>query len=101
MLAQEQAAASAKEKVLDTLGIAASKLRSELGESLASVQKFDVPLAHATTSSLEALQEYSLGGKFYNEKGGAAAVPYLQHAIQLDPNFASATALGAAILQPE
>ncbi len=90
MLAQEQAAAPAKEKVLDTLGEVASKLRSELGESLASVQRFDVPLAHATTFSLEALQQYSLGGKFYNEKGGAAAVPYLQHAVQLDPNFASA-----------
>ena len=57
-LAQEQVTASAKEKVLDALGEAASKLRGELGESLATVQKFDVPLAEATTSSLEALKAF-------------------------------------------
>jgi eukaryotic-like serine/threonine-protein kinase len=62
-LAQEQVTASSKEKVLDTLGETASKLRGELGESLASVQKFDVPLSEATTPSLEALKAYSLGEK--------------------------------------
>jgi eukaryotic-like serine/threonine-protein kinase len=87
-VAEEQATASAKEKVLDTLGEAASKLRGELGESLASVQKLDVPLAEATTPSLEALQAYSLGRRALAEKGEAAAVPYFQHAIELDPNFA-------------
>jgi tetratricopeptide (TPR) repeat protein/predicted Ser/Thr protein kinase len=87
-LAQEQATAAAKEKVLDALGEAATKLRGELGESLASVQKFDVPLAEATTSSLEALKAYSLGEKAYREKGQAAALPYHQRAISVDPNFA-------------
>jgi eukaryotic-like serine/threonine-protein kinase len=87
-LAQEQVTAASKEKVLDALGEVASKLRGELGESLASVQKFDVPLAGATTSSLEALKEYSLGTKVYREKGAAAVLPYNQRAIQLDPNFA-------------
>src|SRR5262249_31205782 len=77
-----------KEKVLDTLGQAATKLRGELGESLATVQKLDAPLEQATTSSLEALQAYSLGRKAFNEKGIAAALPYDQRAIQLDPNFA-------------
>jgi eukaryotic-like serine/threonine-protein kinase len=87
-LAEEQVTAASKEKVLDTLGQAASKLRGELGESLATVQKLDVPLAEATTSSLEALQARSLGLKADNEKGYAAALPYDQRAIQLDPNFA-------------
>ncbi len=87
-LAEEQMTAASKEKVLDTLGGAATKLRGELGESLATVQKLDVPLAEATTSSLEALQAYSLGGKAFDEKGPAAALPYNQRAIQLDPNFA-------------
>src|ERR1700720_916589 len=87
-LAEEQVTAASKEKVLDTLGEAATKLRGELGESLATVQKLDVPLEQATTSSLEALQAYSLGLKAANEKGAAAALPYLQRAIQLDPNFA-------------
>ena len=87
-LAQEQVTAASKEKVLDALGEAASKLRGELGESLASVQKFDVPLEQATTSSLEALKAYSLGRKSGNEKGTAAALPYFQRAIELDPNFA-------------
>ena len=86
-LAEEQVTAASKEKVLDTLGEAASKLRGELGESLATVQKFDVPLA-ATTSSLEALKAYGLGRKASNEKGFAAALPHYQRAIELDPNFA-------------
>jgi serine/threonine protein kinase/Tfp pilus assembly protein PilF len=73
-LAEEQVTASSKEKVLDALGKAASQLRTELGESLATVKKFDVPVEEATTSSLEALKEYSLG--------------HYQHAIELDPNFA-------------
>jgi tetratricopeptide (TPR) repeat protein len=88
LLAEEQATAAAKEKVLDALGGMAAKLRGELGESLATVHKFDVPLEQATTSSLEALKTYSLGVKAANEKGPAAALPYFQHAIELDPNFA-------------
>ena len=87
-LAEEQVTAASKEKVLEALGQAASKLRGELGESLATVQKFDVPLEQATTSSLEALQASPLAEKQDNEKGFAAGLPYHQHAIQLDPNFA-------------
>jgi len=99
-LAEEQVAA-AKEKILDVLGEAASKLRGELGESLATVQRFDVPLEQATTSSLEALEAYSLGVKALSEKGPAAALPYDQRAIELDPNFAMgyrAVGLGYAFL---
>jgi tetratricopeptide (TPR) repeat protein len=87
-LAEQQVTAASKEKVLDTLGEATSKLRGELGESLASVQKLDAPLEQATTTSLEALQAYSLGEKAYREKNVAAALPYHQRAIQLDPRFA-------------
>jgi hypothetical protein len=87
-LVQEQVTAAAKEKALDALGAAASKLRGELGESLATVRKFDVPLVEATTSSLEALKAYSLGEKAYGESGVAAALPYHQRAIELDPGFA-------------
>jgi serine/threonine protein kinase/tetratricopeptide (TPR) repeat protein len=89
-LAQEQATASSKEKVLDTLGGAVAKLRRELGESLAAVQKFDVPLQQATTSSIDALKAYSLGMKALHEKGPVAALPYEQRAIELDPQFATA-----------
>ncbi len=89
-LAQEQVTVASKEKVLDVLGEVASKLRGELGESLATVQRFDAPLAEATTSSLEALKAYGLGWKARNEKGEAAALPYDQRAIELDPNFAMA-----------
>src|SRR5579872_2504334 len=87
-LTEQQVTAPSKEKVLDTLGDAATKLRGELGESLAMVQKFDVPLAEATTSSLDALKAYSLARKAFHEKGGEAALPLDQHAIALDPNFA-------------
>ena len=89
-LAQEQVTAAAKESVLKALGDAASTLRGELGESLATVQKFDVPLEQATTSSLEALKALSQGAKAYRQAGSAAALPYHQRAIQLDPNFAMA-----------
>ncbi len=89
-LAEEQVTAASKEKALDALGEAASKLRGELGESLATVQRFDVPMAQATTSSLEALKAYSLGRKARSERGNAAALPYNLRAIQLDPNFAVA-----------
>ena len=87
-LAEEQVTAASKEKVLDALGKAASKLRGQLGESLATVQRFDVPLAEATTASLEALKAYSLGSKANHEQGVSASLPYLQRAIELDPNFA-------------
>jgi eukaryotic-like serine/threonine-protein kinase len=88
VLTQEQATANSKEKVLNALGDIASKLRGELGESLASVLKLDVPLEQATTSSLEALQAYSLGEKLHNQKGAAYALPYRERAIELDPKFA-------------
>ena len=88
-LAEEQVTAASKEKVLDTLGAAATKLRGELGESLSTVQKFDVPLPEATTASLDALKAYSLGRKAHAQKGAAAALPYDQRAIELDPNFAA------------
>jgi eukaryotic-like serine/threonine-protein kinase len=86
-LAQDQTTVPSKEKVLDALGDAASKLRGQLGESLASVKKYDVPLAEATTTSLEALKAYSMAGKALQE---AEALSYLQKAIELDPNFARA-----------
>jgi len=96
-LAQEQATAATKEKVLDSLDEAASKLRGELGESLATVQKFDVPLEYATTRSLDALKAYSTGIVTLHRQGDLAATPFFQHAIELDPNFAMAyAALGTA-----
>jgi eukaryotic-like serine/threonine-protein kinase len=88
ILAEEQVTATAKEKVLDALGAEASKLRGSLGESLATVQKFDVPLQQATTSSLEALKAYTVGEKTYGTQNIASALPYFHRAIQLDPNFA-------------
>ena len=90
-IVQEQATSPAKEKVLNELGGAASKLRSELGESLVTVRKYDVPLAEATTSSLEALKAYSLAERAFREKG-PDALPHYQRAIELDPSFAMAYA---------
>jgi len=95
-LAEGQVTVDSKEKVLNTLGKAASELRAEMGESLATVQKFDVPLIEVTTPSLEALKAYSLGRRALTEKGEAAALPYHQRAIELDPTFAVAyRAVGA------
>jgi tetratricopeptide (TPR) repeat protein len=68
-----------------------------LGESIGSVQKFATPLEAATTSSLEALQAFSLGQAEHQKYDDAAAIPHLKRAIELDPNFAMALAtLGVA-----
>jgi eukaryotic-like serine/threonine-protein kinase len=88
-LAKEQEEAGTKQDVLKALGKAASNLRTKLGESLASVQKFDVPV-EATTPSLEALKAYSLGITTGRTKGDAEAIPFLKRALELDPNFAIA-----------
>jgi eukaryotic-like serine/threonine-protein kinase len=89
-LAQTQETAASKEKVLTALGVATAALRKDLGESLASVQKFDVPLEQATTPSLDALKAFSLGRKAVREHGNEAALPFLNRAGELDPNFAIA-----------
>ena len=87
-LASEQSIASSEESILDALDDASLRLRRELGESLASVQKFDVPLARATTPSFEALKGYSQGLKAFSEKGPSASLPYFQRVLELDSNFA-------------
>jgi DNA-binding winged helix-turn-helix (wHTH) protein/tetratricopeptide (TPR) repeat protein len=87
--------AGKKEEVLRTLGTAASQVRSKLGESLTSIQRFDAPLEQATTSSLDALKAYSTGMTIIHQRGDLAAIPFFQHAVELDPNFAIAySALG-------
>ncbi len=91
-LAQEQAQATSKEQVLSALGEAAKNIRSKLGESLSSVQKFDAPVNQATTSSLEALKAYTVGEEKRDREGELAAIPFYQRAIELDPNFATAYA---------
>jgi serine/threonine protein kinase/predicted Zn-dependent protease len=98
VLAEAQEQAAGKEAVLKALDAAAGSLRSKLGESLSSVQKYATPLEEATTPSLEALKAYSEGRKTMVGKGdSAAAVPFFSRAIHLDPKFAMAyAALGNA-----
>jgi len=95
-LARQQVEAESKENVLAALGEAASGVRRDLGESLASLEKYDAPIEQATTSSLEALQAYSLATEIRARGGGEAAIPLFERAVELDPNFALAHArLGA------
>jgi tetratricopeptide (TPR) repeat protein len=95
-LGQEQVQADNKESVLNSLHRASSSLRQKLGESLASVQKYDKPLSEATTSSLEALKVFTLGDAKHMTGEEFAALPLYQRAVELDPNFAMAYArLGA------
>ncbi|HYA95894.1 MAG TPA: protein kinase, partial [Terriglobales bacterium] len=91
-LTQVQQRAASKEAVLDALGKAASDLREKLGESLASVQKFDKPLEQVTTSSLEALKAFTLGEQKHGNHEDLASIPFYERATELDPNFASAYA---------
>jgi eukaryotic-like serine/threonine-protein kinase len=91
LLAQEQVTANGKEQVLNALGNAAAKLRQKLGESLASVQKYEAPPEDVTTSSLEALQAYSLGMQATNVANDyIAAITFFERATVLDPKFAMA-----------
>ena len=95
VLASTESQAADKNQVLGALGSAASEIRSRLGESLSSLQKYNAPLEEVTTSSLPALQAYSQAMKAFGEKGGTAPIPFFKRAIELDPNFAIAyTALG-------
>ncbi|HSO75923.1 MAG TPA: protein kinase [Blastocatellia bacterium] len=89
VLAREQTEAENKEQVLKALSLAASRLREKLGESLGSIQKFDAPL-EATTSSLEALKAFSLGVEQTQNGKFLEAIPFYNHAIELDPKFAYA-----------
>jgi tetratricopeptide (TPR) repeat protein len=97
VLAKEEVKAEGKEQVIKALGGAATAMREKLGESLASIQKFDTPPEDVTTASLEALQDFSLGLKAMVVRGEyAAAIPLVERAVSLDPNFAMAYArLGA------
>jgi eukaryotic-like serine/threonine-protein kinase len=109
ILAQEQIQAAKREDVLNSLSEIVRKLRTRLGESLATVEKHSTPLADATTSSLEALKAYSTGQKLNLSSGSAAAIPLFRRAVDMDPNFALAHAhlalkysdLGASVLSAE
>jgi serine/threonine protein kinase len=93
VMAREQAEVAAKEDVLRALGGATARLREKLGESLASIERFDVPLPRATTDSLEALNAYAMALDEGRMNPRREAVPHLLRALDLDPNFAMAEAL--------
>ncbi len=92
VLAEEQVQAARKEDVLNALDRMAGKFRTQVGESLATVEKYDTPLAEATTSSLEALKAFSLGVNKVRAGANTEALPLLSRAVELDPNFAAAYA---------
>jgi serine/threonine protein kinase/tetratricopeptide (TPR) repeat protein len=96
VIAAEQIEADGQEQVLRALGQAASKLREKLGESLSSIQKFDAPIEQVTTSSLDALRYYSLGLEQHSSGHYAQAIPFYQHALEVDSRFAIAYARLAA-----
>jgi eukaryotic-like serine/threonine-protein kinase len=91
-LALEQVQATKKEDVLKALDKVTVKIRTTLGESFGTVEKYDTPIPEATTSSLDALKSFSVGMKTLSEKGDLAAIPFFEHAVELDPNFALAYA---------
>lgn len=92
ILDQEQIQAARREDVLNALSQIARTFRSRVGESLATVEQHSTPLAEATTSSLEALKAYSTGMKVVVSSGDAAALPFFQRAVEIDPQFAMAYA---------
>jgi len=91
-IARRQEEAKDKDGVIAALGKAGSRLRRQLGESLSSLEKYDAPLDHATTSSLEALQAYRTGQTLFRSGKQREAIPFFERAIDLDPQFCSAYA---------
>ena len=89
----EQGQAAKKEDVLNSLSQLADQFRAHAGESLPMVEKYDTPLAEATTQSLEAWEAYAAGWKLQRTKGAIAALPLVKRAVQIDPQFAMAQAL--------
>ncbi len=99
MLAHTVATANARDQVISALGGAGNELRYKLGEPGTTLEQFSKPLEQATSPSLEALQAYGQGKKANLRRGGTAAIPYYEQALQLDPNFAQVYgALGATYL---
>src|SRR6516162_514008 len=96
-IAEEQKEANSREDVLAKRQDAGVSMRNKLGESLASIDKYHVPLEQATTSSLEALQAYSAALKIRQSRGDNEAFPLLKQAVALDSNFAMAHAVLAAV----
>jgi tetratricopeptide (TPR) repeat protein len=97
IIAREQVQAPSKTDVLASVGAAAARIREKLGESIGSIQRFNVPIQDATTPSLEALKAYSLGVHTRTTIGDVQAIPFFEHALELDPNFAVAAARLASI----
>jgi DNA-binding winged helix-turn-helix (wHTH) protein/tetratricopeptide (TPR) repeat protein len=89
-VSRQEAEVESRENILQALDRISTKTRGTLGESLSSIQKYDVPLDQATTSSLEALRFYRVGLQADLTQGSAAAIPFFKQAIALDPNFSEA-----------
>jgi DNA-binding winged helix-turn-helix (wHTH) protein/tetratricopeptide (TPR) repeat protein len=89
-VSRQEAEVESREKILQAVGRISTKTRETLGESLSSIQKYDVPLDQATTSSLEALRLFRLGLKADDTQGSAASRPFFKQAIELDQGFAEA-----------
>src|ERR1041385_3567398 len=98
-IAHEQVEAKSREEVLSALNEVTTHLRTRLGESIASIQKYNAPIEQATTPSLEALKAYSLALAKSDRDGDRVAIPFFKRAIELDPNFAMAYGQLAAVYQ--
>ena len=96
-IAKEQVEADSKEHVLTALGKAATSIREKLGESLASIKKYDAPVEQATTSSLDALKAYTQATELFQQGDNEGAIPWFKKAIEIDPNFAMAYARLAVV----
>ncbi len=92
IIARQQVQAESKEQVISALGSAATKLRERLGESLASIEKYDAPIQEVTTSSLEALKAFSMGQQLTDKVKMEESIPFFVRAVELDPAFALAYA---------
>ena len=92
ILDQQQIVAARKEDVLNSLSEMSRKFRTRIGESLISVERHSLPLAEATTSSIEALKAYSTAMKMYLSSSGTETIPFFRRAVEIDPNFGIAHA---------
>lgn len=98
-IAHEQTQAKRKEDIVPALGMTSTRLRGRLGESVASIEKYNAPLEQVTTISLDALRAYGTAYATFGRDELRSAIPFFQRAVKLDPGFAMAYGQLASIYQ--
>ncbi len=100
LLKSEVLYARTQDEILPAIDKLSRKIRRDLGESRYQISLQDKPLAKVTTSSLKALQQYSLAIESHLFADFKNARKYYENALNIDTGFTAAKAsLGNILLE--